>query len=411
MIVVQQFQILLYLISAVLIYLIIFPTFLFFRIPKFLFLVLFLSCIGFHFWQANISFFLYGLYVVPVFLILSSVCKQIFVAIVMWFLCNVYAVFHFQAPMISILVPSSLLVTLGLMLYRQKGKSKYLHIVVYPSLLFTVYGVYFLLAHDWIQYNASYVSVSLLGGYISSICLQFIYDYTKKYDQLQHEFSRIQQHEAIKQLTKSIAHTIRNPLTVTYGFLQLLRQKRLTSKQVHTYCAHAYAGMKEADGVITDYLRCVEPKLKISHHLHVQAEIDKMISQIAPVCAQLQIEIIIRHLTKQPLYIAGEENTFYQSIFNLITNAIEAMPAGGKLEVTTWLDDESVHIHIEDTGIGIDTQKMKRIGTPFYDDLNARGTGLGLMIVVNLVAAMNGTISYYSHPNEGTACWLQYKQA
>lgn len=241
----------------------------------------------------------------------------------------------------------------------------------YPILFVTMCTLMGLLWFElWNEYELADILVSLMGIYVSSIYLNYIYCCMKDYHWIRGHFFHSKQYQVIKRLAKSMAHAIRNPLTVTYGFLQLIHQKKLITEQGDTYCEYAKSGIKEADNVIINYLRYAKPEIMTSQHLHVQAEIDtKIIPFITPLCMQSQIKIIFCHLTKEAMYIRGQSDVFCQLILNLITNAIEAMPTGGKLEVTTWLEEESVHIHIEDTGMGIGRQKMKRIGTPFYDDL------------------------------------------
>lgn len=288
-----------------------------------------------------------------------------------------------------------------------------LKVFAYPILLVTMCTMIGLLWDEsWNKYEVESIMVLLMGIYLLSIYLNYTYHYIKDRKWINGQFFRVKQYQVIKQLAKSMAHAIRNPLTVTRGFLQLIHQKKLVTEQGHTYCEHAESGIKEADDVITTYLHYAKIEINTPYRLHVQAEIDKnIIPFIAPLCIQSQVEIVSCHLTKECMYIHGYSDVFCQLILNLMTNAVEAMPAGGKLELTTWVDNKSVYIHIEDTGTGIDRQKMNRIGTPFYDDMNEKGTGLGLMMALSIVEAMNGTISYYSRPNEGTACLLQYKQA
>lgn len=284
-----------------------------------------------------------------------------------------------------------------------------MQVFTYPILLVTVCVMGLLLCDFWNEYEVIDVMVSLIVMYVASIFLSYIYHYIKDSERIRGQCFRAEQNQVTNQLAKSMAHAIRNPLTVARGFMQLVSGKKLISEQVHTYCEHAESGIKEANEVITDYLRCAEPEKKTPDRLNVQGEIDeKIIPQIAPLCAQSQIEIIIRHLTEKPMYIEGQPDMFYQTILNIVTNAIEAMPTGGKLEVTTWLARKEVHVHVKDTGIGMSMQEIKRIGIPFYD-MKKKGTGLGLMVVLSLVQAMDGTISYYSRPNEGTECLLQYK--
>lgn len=282
-------------------------------------------------------------------------------------------------------------------------------VFIYPILLVIVCAMGLLCCDTWDEYDVADIAVSLMGMYMLSMLLTCIYCCIRDCERVYGQLFRTKQNQVTNQLAKSMAHAIRNPLTAARGFMQLVSGKKQISEQEHRYCEHAELGIKEADEVITDYLRCAESEKKTPHRLHVQAEIDeRVIPEIALLCAQSQIEMIHRHLTNEPMYIAGESDMLYQTILNIATNAVEAMPTGGKLEVTTWLEHADVCVHIKDTGIGMSMQEIKRIGIPYYDT-KKKGTGLGLMVVLSLVQAMKGAISYYSQSNKGTECLLKYK--
>jgi two-component system sporulation sensor kinase B len=159
-------------------------------------------------------------------------------------------------------------------------------VFTYPIMLVTVCAMGLFLCDPWDTYEIVDVALSLSIAYVIAIYVSYIYHYMKDYGWIRGQCSRAEQYQATNQLARSMAHAVRNPLTITRGFVQLVSGKKLISKQVHTYCQHAESGIKEVDGVITDYLRCAEPEIETPHRLHVQAEIDKkIIPEIIPLCA------------------------------------------------------------------------------------------------------------------------------
>ena len=76
-------------------------------------------------------------------------------------------------------------------------------------------------------------------------------------------------------------------------------------------------------------------------------------------------------------------------------NCIEAMPKGGDLYFTLVPDHKHIQLYIKDTGVGMDSEQVKRLGSPFYST-KEKGTGLGMMVVFSVVQAMNGKIDIIS---------------
>jgi signal transduction histidine kinase len=126
--------------------------------------------------------------------------------------------------------------------------------------------------------------------------------------------------------------------------------------------------------------------------------IDEVIRIQRPHFAQLNIEIEQVTPTDLPA-VAVDGDKIKQALLNLLKNAVEAMPDGGKIKIEARATENSVSIDITDTGTGIplDIDAFE----PFVTS-KKEGTGIGLVIVRQIVTAHGGNISYHTRPGEGT---------
>ncbi|NOJ69229.1 ATP-binding protein [Paenibacillus sp. B1-35] len=408
----HEFKGLLYIMSASLIFLIITPKFMFAHYRrKLLFICILFVLTYFYIAYEDIDPLLYGIHLTPVSLALAALFEGLLPGLFTWLAFNFCTLLFLQMYIMPTFVGSTLLLVTGIILhYKQVLQSTYFKIFLMSLLLLTVYLVgYFIFFDNWSAVQQSELVIAIIGTYLSSMYVSCIYHHVKNQERMREELFRAEKYQVIGQLAASISHEIRNPLTTAQGFLQLMNRKNLTAEQIQTYRNYAASGIEQANSIITDYLNYAKPTVETVRPLHVQEEIDTVVPMVSPLCLLSKVEMVVQHLSQKPMYIMGESKKFQQSLLNIMKNAVESMPDGGVLKVTTWSDNEGVHIHIKDTGVGMSNYQIKRIGMPFYTT-KEKGTGLGLMVVISLVKSMNGTISYYSRPNEGTTCVLQYKQ-
>jgi CheY-like chemotaxis protein/two-component sensor histidine kinase len=99
--------------------------------------------------------------------------------------------------------------------------------------------------------------------------------------------------------------------------------------------------------------------------------------------------------------VSGNVYELTQVVANLIFNAVEAMPEGGRIEIETWARDECVVMRVVDDGIGMDDETKKRLFEPFFTTKET-GQGLGTSIVFGIVSRHGGEISVESEPGEGS---------
>jgi two-component system nitrogen regulation sensor histidine kinase NtrY len=111
-----------------------------------------------------------------------------------------------------------------------------------------------------------------------------------------------------------------------------------------------------------------------------------------------------------PLPIDADPEMLHRALSNLVLNAMDAMPDGGKLTLSAKCLDDHIEIRVADTGEGLTPEECERLFTPYYTT-KQHGTGLGLAIVQSVMADHAGTISVESQPGGGAAFVLIFPKA
>ncbi|WP_079509457.1 sensor histidine kinase [Mesobacillus jeotgali] len=233
----------------------------------------------------------------------------------------------------------------------------------------------------------------LLGEAINTI--EDIFERTK----LQQELQRAEKMNAIGQLAASVAHEIRNPMTVVKGFLQIFLSKDM-SEEEHTYLKLMIEELNRAETIINDYLSLAKPDvgtLEIIEGREMAEQVMDLMSSYAMMSKNISLHTEI----KEQVNIKGNKSELKQVLINILKNGIEAMNSGGKLSMTLEKQGGFGVFIIEDTGIGMTAEELSRLGTAFYS-LKERGTGMGLMVCYQIVERMKGQIKVSSIKGEGT---------
>jgi two-component system, sporulation sensor kinase B len=221
---------------------------------------------------------------------------------------------------------------------------------------------------------------------------------------MQKELQRAEKMNAIGQLAASVAHEIRNPMTVVKGFLQLFQDNTKLSNTELSYIHLMINEMDRAEAIIHDYLSLAKPDVHQHRFINCLECITSLVDLLSSY-ALLTNNILIELDAKEEMYVRGSRNELNQVLLNIMKNGIEAMRNGGTLRVGLYKREGHVHIQIEDTGIGMTSEQVNRLGTAFYS-LKEKGTGIGLMVSYQLVEQMNGRIEVESIPGKGSTFTL-----
>ncbi len=234
---------------------------------------------------------------------------------------------------------------------------------------------------------------------------------------LEAQLYQSQKMEAVGRLAGGVAHDFNNILTAIVGFTHLLSGKIDEGDPSREYCRQILRCTERAEELTQGLLafsrgRAMKPKVIDLNEILLQLE--KMLGRLIGKDIRLVVETVPDALT-----VSADPGNVEQVLLNLVTNAVDAMPEGGTLSISTSSLTRTTrfpHTHgfgepgnyacvtVRDTGEGIDPEAMKKIFEPFFTTKEVgKGTGLGLSIVYGIVKHHNGYISVSSEPGRGTA--------
>ncbi|RAN84913.1 ATP-binding protein [Bacillus sp. SRB_331] len=255
---------------------------------------------------------------------------------------------------------------------------------------------------DYIPHIIVYELCTMIG----TILILYLLHILQMQVRLQNELMNAEKFHLIGEMAASISHEIRNPLTATKGFLQLLQSDTCSEKERKLYIDIAINGIEQANHVLTDYLTFAKPSIEKEQQLQVEEELLHALSLITPLANLANVRInYIKQSTS--FFVAGEKQKLNQCLLNIFKNCIEAMPTGGDLILTLVPDHKHIQLYIKDTGVGMDQEQIKRLGSPFYST-KEKGTGLGMMVVFSVIQAMDGKIDIISEKGTGTTFLLTF---
>jgi len=219
---------------------------------------------------------------------------------------------------------------------------------------------------------------------------------------LEYQIFQTEKLAAIGQFVAGMAHEINNPLFVISGRTDmLLEQKRLSSKvreSLNIVSAQTDRIRKLLDRLFK-FSRKSQPKLEAININDIIESVLPLLSYHKLPSSAVNIE---KDLAEGLFPIKGDLNQLQEVFINLLLNAYQSMPEGGKIAIKTGnFQDRYAEVLISNTGGGIPQQDLKNLFMPFFSK-KKDGTGLGLSICYNIIKNHNGSIDVESQVNKGT---------
>lgn len=214
---------------------------------------------------------------------------------------------------------------------------------------------------------------------------------------------------AIGRMAAHVSHEVRNPLS-SIGLNVELLQEELggvsggATKETTELLVAIRAEIERLRGVTEEYLRVARlPNPHLSPE-HIGDVVQSALSLLVPELAQGSVQLSVRVDDDLPL-VAMDEAQMRQVLINLVKNAREAMPSGGRLEIRVHRVGDTVELRVQDEGVGMDAETKARVFDLFYTT-KQRGSGLGLPLTQQIVVAHGGQIRCDSEPGGGTTFTL-----
>jgi signal transduction histidine kinase len=223
---------------------------------------------------------------------------------------------------------------------------------------------------------------------------------------------RIQYNE-LAELAGSLAHEIKNPLSVIRMNMELLGEdfadaQTPEERRALTKIETVQKQCTRLENLLRDFLKFARLReLELSPG-SLNEVVDRVLTFFEPQAKQSDIEFI-RFLDPALPSIKLDEQTLHAALLNLVKNSLEAMPDGGQLLARTRLTRHGVALDLIDTGCGMDSKTAMRMFETFFSTKNG-GTGLGLPTARKIIEAHGGRISVQSEVGRGTQFTIEFPQ-
>lgn len=212
---------------------------------------------------------------------------------------------------------------------------------------------------------------------------------------------------AMGRLTASIAHELNNPLQAVQNCLHLTLNRKLAEEKQRHYLSLAQEEVERLIDIVARMLDFYRPSRGQRAPTDLNALIENVLALTTKKLQRGNITIYRQLARDLPsIYVVADQ--IKQVFLNMVINAIEAMPKGGELIVTSRLENEKgkldqgwLRVSFADNGVGLKPEELRHIFEPFYTT-KARGTGLGLSVSYGIVERHGGHIDVKSIPGKGT---------
>jgi len=215
---------------------------------------------------------------------------------------------------------------------------------------------------------------------------------------------------------RMVTHELRSPLSAVQSMLRVLEEgyvDPITPKQ-RDLIQRSKRRISFLLALVKDLLELAAGKMEQLQGEKKKVVLNEIITKVTELMQtnaeekglELKVEI-----AEEPLVLVGIEDGLERVFMNLVSNAVKYTPAGGSVAVRAWSENDQIKVEVSDTGIGIPEDALPRIFTEFYRAKNAKamemeGTGLGLVIVKDVVEQHGGQISLESTVGEGSTFYV-----
>lgn len=217
----------------------------------------------------------------------------------------------------------------------------------------------------------------------------------------QNQLIRLEKLAALGELSATIAHEVNNPLGIIKNYLALIAQQLAAEDPNHPFYRVIKEEVDRIAKIVRQLLDFYRPKAEELTLVDLSQILDETVVLLEKQLVSANVEVV-KNLPRSLPPIEASPAQLKQVFLNLLMNAREVMPQGGRIEVTTRSENGYVEAEVADTGEGIPPENLEKIFEPFFTTKRDKGgTGLGLSVCLGIVRKSGGTIQAKNRAPKG----------
>ena len=225
--------------------------------------------------------------------------------------------------------------------------------------------------------------------------------YAEKHEQIQHRCCQLEQLGVVGRLTSGVAHDFNNLLTVMMGCCEATLYSLPSDDPLREALGTALQAGETAVGLTRQLTSVARKRPVLLARVDLNIVATEMIGMLRRLAPGVELELALDPLVRP---IMADRAKFEQVLLNLVVNARDASPLGGRVQIVTRWAGTEVQLAVIDDGCGMDEATQARLFEPFFTTKEVgKGTGLGMAVVSEAVRESGGRIEVCSIPGRGTA--------
>lgn len=230
---------------------------------------------------------------------------------------------------------------------------------------------------------------------------------TDELDSKNRELARKNRLADLGQMAAHVAHEVRNNLVPVSLYLSLLRRRLLDDEQSLDVLQKIESGFRDLDVTVNDLLHFTSDRDPHCREFSVHDLFQEICDSLRPQLSAQAIDVSIE--VEAELVATADREMIRRALLNLVLNAVDAMPDGGRLKLGVASDGDNLQLIVADSGPGLSEEILRRLFEPFVTT-KPSGTGLGLTIVDRIAEVHSGTVTATNAAGKGARFTLLLPQ-
>jgi len=250
---------------------------------------------------------------------------------------------------------------------------------------------------------SNHASLAIENSHLYKSLEEKVEELSRAYNELRENRDMLLRYErlsAVGNVAARVTHEIRNPLVAIGGFARRILKKDQNGEINKNYLKIIVEEIDRLENTLTDILYFAKPSTPKCNSVDLNIIIKNILNVLGLEIAKNNTQVE-EHLDSNLPLLWLDENQIRRVLINLIRNAIQAMPDGGTITISTIIKNQWAQVEIADTGVGISDEEMDKMFDAFYTS-KSTGSGLGLTVSAQIISNHGGTIEVQRRKPKGS---------